>query len=72
MRAWSAPDPISMSLYPTCVCYFLYKTKTLSEGLCFLQILDSSAVELRVLQLSCVSRRWTVSKLDQEQGAVDL
>ena len=32
------------------------------------QIVESSAVELRVMQISCVSRRWTIERADDEQG----
>jgi len=36
------------------------------------QIVDSSAIELRALQLSCISNKWTVNKLDREQGLLCL
>ena len=35
-----------------------------------LQIVESTTAELRVLQVSCISRQWSISKLDQKQGTV--
>lgn len=36
------------------------------------QIVESTAAELRVMQVSCVSRQWSISKLDQKQGVLPL
>ena len=37
-----------------------------SENRCHLS--DRSAVELRILQISCASAKWKVNKMDRGQG----
>ena len=32
------------------------------------QLIDSSAIELRVLQVSCASSQWTINKMDKQQS----
>lgn len=39
-----------------------------SENRCHLS--DRSAVELRILQISCASTKWKVNKMDRGQGTV--